>query len=1212
MKYSRFLFSFLLLLGHFAGVGQGFSNKGKDFYITYPIHIDGLTSVMGIYITSDVNATGTITVGNQSLPFTVTANTVTKKFLGTLTGAGACTTCDASNSSVYLSQDEGITLGGAIHVVSDNPVVVYAHIIKTSRSGATLVIPSNVWGNQYIVPSYKNVGTQSGSAYGYGTVTVVAAEANTVVTITPTVDSRNGLHLANSSYNITLANPGDVYQIQFKQSLDISGTIVKSASSGSGGCKKIAVFSSTSWSAFGCTASTSGDNLYQQLFPTASWGKNFLTAPAKTRTSDIFRVFVSDASTVVKKTENGITTTLTGLVNNSFYEYTTGNPTFIQTDKPSSVVQYLTTMACQAGATIGDPEMVLLNPVEQTINNITVFSAHRNSVPPNQSAITNCYLNIILKTNSVSSFKINGALPTALFVAIPGTSYSYLQEEVTSIAQTNPVQTLSADSSFSAMAYGFGNVESYGYNAGTNVKDFTQVASFQNPYRRIDSAVTCVNAPFQFSVPLSFQPTSIKWDFSAAPNISPNSIASPTPAYDSISQGLYYYSTHSTYSFAKSNTASVRDTVKLYTTSATPDGCGSTSQLYTIPIQVNDQPVAKFVFANTGCVTDSVLITDQSSNTSGIINRWLWNFGNGKTDDRLNGAPFSVKYAAGGNYSIKLKAISDIGCVSDEVSQNVKISDKPIAKFSFSSVTCTNSDIMFTDASTFSSDPITKWTWNLDDGVGAVVNTSNAQIKTQYPTGGIKNPSLQVETGTGCKSDSYTPITTLKVNPAPSVGFIVPEVCLSDANALFTDTSSISEGAIASYLWNLNASSPAVSPGPNITSSTLKNPQVKYNKSDYYKVSLTLTSALGCVATKTQDFTVNGTNPKADFTFANNAPYCGIKPVLLKNTSTVDFGNVTKVEIYWDYANNPTVKELDDNPTTGKIYPHAYPDPQLGKGITYTIRLVAYSGGSACSDFTSKTITVYPQPKAVFTSSATQLCFGDIISFQDKSSSGSGSIANWVWDLGKGDMSAVQNPQKQYNDSVAQTVRLYFLNTDGCISDTATQLLTIYPNPKLILPHKITVLIGGVVTIVPTYVYGSQLQYLWTPSTYLSSDTSVAPKAIPDDDITYKLTLTATGGCSVTDTVYIRVLKGPEVPNVFSPNGDGINDTWRIKYLDGYPGATVDVYNRYGQIVYRSLGYDVEWNGTYNGNPLPVGTYYYIINPKNGRQIITGSVTIIK
>jgi gliding motility-associated-like protein len=90
------------------------------------------------------------------------------------------------------------------------------------------------------------------------------------------------------------------------------------------------------------------------------------------------------------------------------------------------------------------------------------------------------------------------------------------------------------------------------------------------------------------------------------------------------------------------------------------------------------------------------------------------------------------------------------------------------------------------------------------------------------------------------------------------------------------------------------------------------------------------------------------------------------------------------------------------------------------------------------------------------------------------------------------------------------------------------------------------------------------------------------------------------------------VLKGPEVPNAFSPNGDGINDTWRIKYLESYPGATVEVYNRYGQIVYHSLGYSVDWDGTYNGRPLPVATYYYIINPRNGREVITGSVTILK
>lgn len=81
---------------------------------------------------------------------------------------------------------------------------------------------------------------------------------------------------------------------------------------------------------------------------------------------------------MVNKTENGITQPLTNLINNAYYEYQTGNPTYIQTDKPASVVQYFTTQACSPGASDGDPEMVVLNPVEQTINNITVFSAHEN------------------------------------------------------------------------------------------------------------------------------------------------------------------------------------------------------------------------------------------------------------------------------------------------------------------------------------------------------------------------------------------------------------------------------------------------------------------------------------------------------------------------------------------------------------------------------------------------------------------------------------------------------------------------------------------------------------------------------------------------------------------------------------------------------------------------------------------------------------------
>ena len=93
---------------------------------------------------------------------------------------------------------------------------------------------------------------------------------------------------------------------------------------------------------------------------------------------------------------------------------------------------------------------------------------------------------------------------------------------------------------------------------------------------------------------------------------------------------------------------------------------------------------------------------------------------------------------------------------------------------------------------------------------------------------------------------------------------------------------------------------------------------------------------------------------------------------------------------------------------------------------------------------------------------------------------------------------------------------------------------------------------------------------------------------------------------------YSFEFKGPEIPNAFSPNGDGINDVWRIKYLEFYSEATVQIFNRYGQLVYLTTGYNVPWDGNFKGTPLPVGTYYYIINPKNGREIMKGSVTIVR
>ena len=146
------------------------------------------------------------------------------------------------------------------------------------------------------------------------------------------------------------------------------------------------------------------------------------------------------------------------------------------------------------------------------------------------------------------------------------------------------------------------------------------------------------------------------------------------------------------------------------------------------------------------------------------------------------------------------------------------------------------------------------------------------------------------------------------------------------------------------------------------------------------------------------------------------------------------------------------------------------------------------------------------------------------------------------------------------------------------------------------------------------------MQYLWTTilptvngNTYMVDNTVATPRINrPLTDITYNLKVTARGGCSANDQVFVKLLKFPAIPNTFTPNNDGINDVWKIDYLNTYPDNRVQVFTRTGQLVFESRGYNTPWDGTLKGKPLPVDTYYYIIEPGNGRDPITGYVTIIK
>jgi len=113
----------------------------------------------------------------------------------------------------------------------------------------------------------------------------------------------------------------------------------------------------------------------------------------------------------------------------------------------------------------------------------------------------------------------------------------------------------------------------------------------------------------------------------------------------------------------------------------------------------------------------------------------------------------------------------------------------------------------------------------------------------------------------------------------------------------------------------------------------------------------------------------------------------------------------------------------------------------------------------------------------------------------------------------------------------------------------------------------------------------------------------------------YRLKITDNKLCELSDTSILKALKALciGVPNAFTPNGDGVNDTWEIELIDIYPNATVEIYNRWGEMIYyASKGYSKPWDGTFKGRELPIDSYFYIIDLKNGRDPVSGDITIIK
>ena len=153
----------------------------------------------------------------------------------------------------------------------------------------------------------------------------------------------------------------------------------------------------------------------------------------------------------------------------------------------------------------------------------------------------------------------------------------------------------------------------------------------------------------------------------------------------------------------------------------------------------------------------------------------------------------------------------------------------------------------------------------------------------------------------------------------------------------------------------------------------------------------------------------------------------------------------------------------------------------------------------------------------------------------------------------------------------------------------------------------------------PTIIKGSSIQlssdnnycdsYVWSWDT-----TSLIGQTIntsPDYSTWYQVNVDS-AGCLGHDSIYVVV--GVIPYEGITPNNDGYNDTWQPLDIESYPNAVVQVFNRWGALLFESQGGAdyIAWDGKYEGKELPVGTYYYIIDLNTGDDPQTGPISIIR
>jgi gliding motility-associated-like protein len=1134
----RFL-ALLLLFRVAESHAQDFSNKGKDFWVGYGYHVrmnngNGGSQQMVLYFATE--AVTTVTVSIPGLGYSQTYQNIPANSIFTSNPLPKNGTQDARLT------EEGVSSKG-IHITSDKPIVAYAHIYDGNVSGATLLFPTNTLGKEYYSVNANQISNENQSNSWFYAVAVDTG--TTVVQITPSANTLG--HQSGTPFNVNLQQ-GQIINIMGQlirtgadpyTGYDLSGSTIKSISSGTAGCKRIAVFSGSGKISLTCNgSSSSADNYIVQAFPKTAWGKRYLTAPTSNFPYNYFRVCVTDPATMVRFNGN----VLGGLQNGFYYEFSSSSPGLIEADRPILVAQYITSQNACGNGTPGDPEVIYLSPVEQNIDKVIL-----NSTP--NFAIQEHFINVVIRSSAVNSFRLDGGAVSGFQSHPQDASFSYAQLPVSA-----GKHTIQADSGFNAIAYGYGPAESYGYNAGTNVKDLYQFASIQNQYATVNFPAACKNSPFHFYMTFPYQPTQIRWVFGQALNnmgIKDETINSPVVDSTWAVNGkqLYRFKLPTAYTISTIGTYPIR----IVAQNPTPEGCSGEQEI-DYDLQVFERPVASFSVSSSGCITDSVRFTDNSNLSGRTSTQWRWDFGD-NTPTQLHNP--SHLYKAPGTFGIKFALISDIGCLSDTATQTVTIAEPPRAKFGVAVPMCAGKSLTFTDSSSTPTATIVKWTWNFGDNTPAVIATTGSAQTHIYAAPGTYTVTLQVENNGGCKSQVFSKQVT--VAPSPVADFIFGNACLPAGTMQFTDRSTIADGTQGQFVYRWQF-------GDGGTAS-VKDPSYNYKATGPFTVMLVVTSGAGCKDSASKSIDKIYEAPVASFLAPTEI--CLGATANFTNQSTAANSTITKWE--WDFG---------DGSATGtqKDVSHSY-----AKAGTYTIGLRVTSVIGCVSSVTSKTITVNPLPSADFTLPSIT-CEKSSLLFTNTSVANAGTLLKWTWNFSDGTPAVnAASPNHTFAQAGTFPVKLQVETDKGCVSAVTTKNVSIHALPTVgfVVPGNCINDPMTIFTDTSSITDGSaaQFQWLWnfgdqnaSPAGNSSTVKNGQHRYKATGDYNVSLKVTSKDGCSSSLTQVFTLNGAVPVPQFTLPNG-----------LQACAGDSLAVTNNSFVTPGNLVKMEIFWD--YNGDP---------------------------